>query len=37
LTKIDRLVTSASPFARQLETAGFVATARGLLHRRREA
>src|SRR5690606_25452527 len=37
LTKIDQLATTASPFARQLEAAGFVATSRGLLHRRREA
>lgn len=34
LTKIDQEATSKSPFARPLETAGFVSTSRGLLHRR---
>ena len=36
LVKIDGGTTSASPFSKQLEAAGFVSSSRGLLHRSRE-
>lgn len=37
LRKIDQLAPGATPFAKPLEDAGFVATSRGMLHRRRGA
>jgi hypothetical protein len=37
LSMIDRLAPEASSIAKPLQAAGFVATSRGLLHRRRGA
>jgi hypothetical protein len=37
LSLIDRLAPAAAAIAKPLEAAGFVATSRGLLHRRRGA